>query len=220
VSQHATRTRRSIVVLVLAFGLLVGGCLAYWIISNRAQVQRAAAPPEAAPITESPISGDIASAAPAAVSTAPIPGTGSRIGETAPDFTLLSLQGEDVSLSAFRGRVVILDFWASWCSPCRATMPRLHALWRDVAARGVELVGISLDRTAAAASSYLAANGYDDMIALWGSLSAAQAVASQYRIQAIPRTVVIDRDGIVRFNNHSALMDRAVLDSILEPRGA
>jgi peroxiredoxin len=152
---------------------------------------------------------------PSAVAT-PIPaGVGSHIGERAPDFTLASLNGQTVSLSQFRGRVVILDFWASWCGPCRATMPDVHALWRDLAARGVDLIGVSLDRTASAATSYLAASGFDDMIALWESLSAASAVASLYGVRAIPRTVVIDRSGIVRFNNHSALLDRALVESLL-----
>ncbi len=155
-------------------------------------------------------------AAMAPVAATPIPaGTGTRIGERAPEFALLSLDGESVTLSQFRGRVVILDFWASWCGPCRATMPNVHDLWRDVASRGVDLVGVSLDRTAAAASSYLADNGFGDMIALWESPEASQAVASLYGVRGIPRTLIIGRDGIVRFNNHPALLDRAVLESVL-----
>lgn len=149
-------------------------------------------------------------------STVPISvATGSRIGERAPEFTLPSLSGQTVSLSQFRGRVVILDFWASWCAPCRSTMPNLHTLWRDLAARGVDFVGVSLDRTASAATSYLSSNGFGDMIALWGSLDAAQTVASLYGVRAIPRTIVIDRKGIVRFNNHSAMLDRTLLESLL-----
>ncbi len=145
----------------------------------------------------------------------PIPaGIGTRIGERAPDFSLPSLSGQTMSLSQFRGHIVILDFWASWCGPCRSTMPAVHALWRAVTSRGVDLVGISLDRTASAASSYLATNGFDDMVAVWGSLASAGAVASLYGVSGIPRTIVIDRNGIVRFNNHSAMLDRAVLDSI------
>jgi peroxiredoxin len=141
--------------------------------------------------------------------------TGTRIGELAPDFALRSLDGTSVSLSRFRGRVVILDFWASWCGPCRDTMPSLHDLWHDVASRGVDLVGVSLDRTASAASSYLASNGFGDMTALWESAEASQAVASLYGVRGIPRTLIIDRDGIVRFNNHPALLDRAVLEALL-----
>ncbi len=143
------------------------------------------------------------------------PAVGTRVGERAPDFTLATLDGRSVSLAQFRGRVVILDFWASWCSPCRATMPTLHTLWRGVADRGVDLVGISLDRTASAASAYLAANGFTDMVALYDSYAAAQAVASRYQVTGIPRTFVIDREGIVRFNNHPTRLDRTLLASLL-----
>ena len=173
---------------------------------------------ESAPASGPMATAELPVAEPSAASPTPtaIPvGIGSHIGERAPDFALRSLNGESVSLSRLRGRVVILDFWASWCGPCRSTMPTLHALWRDLADRGVDFIGVSLDRTAAAASSYLAANGYEDVITLWESLSAAQAVASLYGVRAIPRTVVIDRNGIVRFNNHPAMLERALFDSVL-----
>ncbi len=150
----------------------------------------------------------------------PVPGvmsvaTGYRIGEIAPDFTLRSLDGQTVSLSQFRGSVVILDFWASWCGPCRATLPALHALWREVADRGVVFMGVSLDRSERAAAGYLDASALGGMLALWDSLAAAQAVAANYGARAIPRTVVIDRRGIVRFNAHPAKLDRALVASLL-----
>jgi thiol-disulfide isomerase/thioredoxin len=171
---------------------------------------------ESAPAPEAAATAELPAAQPTATSPTPLPaGIGSHIGERAPDFALQSLDGESFSLSQFRGRVVILDFWASWCGPCRSTMPKLHALWRDLADRGVDFIGVSLDRTAAAASSYLATNGYEDVISLWESLSAAQAVASLYGVRAIPQTIVIDRNGIVRFNNHPVMLERALLESIL-----
>jgi hypothetical protein len=73
---------------------------------------------------------------------------------------------------------------------------------------------VSLDRTAAAASSYLAANPYEGMVALWGSFAEAQEVATLYGTKTIPRTIVIDRNGIVRFNNTPTALRRTLLDAI------
>ncbi len=206
----ATQTPRSRwwVWALLALGAVVAAYLAVPGLSDWV-TDRLAGRPEAVTAPEPPV----VEAPPVP---APIPAaSGTRIGERAPDFTLPSLGGASVSLSQFRGRIVILDFWASWCAPCRATMPSLHSLWREVASHGVELVGVSLDRTAAAATAYLGANDFTDMLALWGSYAAAQAVATQYRVTGIPHTFIIDRAGVVRFNNHPARLDRALLESLL-----
>lgn len=141
---------------------------------------------------------------------------GARVGQRAPDFTLLSLDGEPVALSDYRDRVVILDFWASWCTPCRATFPVLHAQWRSVAARGVELIGISLDRTEASALAYLSETGFTDFVALWESRSASSGVASRYSVLGIPHTFVIDRDGIVRYSGHPSRLTTAALERIVD----
>ena len=100
---------------------------------------------------------------------------GIRVGQRAPDFRLRSLDNENVALSDFLGRVVILDFWASWCGPCKSTMPGLENLARELAP-DVVLVGVSLDRSAVNASSYLASNNYDAMIALYESYTSAYEV--------------------------------------------
>lgn len=141
---------------------------------------------------------------------------GPRVGQRAPDFTLLSLDGEFVTLSEFRDRVVILDFWASWCGPCKDTFPVLHEQWQSVAERGVDLIGISLDRTKANALAYLSESGFTDLIALWESRSASSAVAARYSVLGIPRTFVIDRAGIVRFSGHPSRLTTAALQRIVD----
>lgn len=143
------------------------------------------------------------------------PPVGTAVGDTAPNFTLPDLSGESVSLSDYRGKVVILDFWASWCAPCRAAMPSLESLYESVKAEGVVMLGVSLDRTEGDAVNFLRSNGYGDLIALYGSLSAAQGVASRYGVYGIPHTFIIDRQGIIRFSNHPMRLTASLLQSIL-----
>jgi len=138
---------------------------------------------------------------------------GHRVGDAAPDFSLRSLRGETISLSDYRGRFVILDFWASWCVPCRLSMPSLVALAGELGDK-VVLLGVSLDRSEADATSYVAARGYEELVAVYGSQTAAQGVADMYGVLGIPRTFVIDRDGIVRFAGHPTSLTRGFLESL------
>jgi thiol-disulfide isomerase/thioredoxin len=142
------------------------------------------------------------------------PPVGNRVGDVAPPFSLPSLAGETRSLSDYRGRIVILDFWASWCVPCRLSMPSLEAMARHLG-DDVVLLGVSLDRTETEARSYVGSKGYTDLVALYGSLSEARAVASDYGVLGIPRTFVIDREGIVRFAGHPSLLSRGLVESLL-----
>lgn len=137
---------------------------------------------------------------------------GNRVGEAAPEFALQGLDGEEVSLSDFRGQVVILDFWASWCSPCRATMPGIEALRVRYQDKGLVVVGVSLDRRAEDATSFLERNGYNELIALWESRSAAQEVARLYGVFGIPHTFVIDRYGIIRYSGHPVRLTEAMVE--------
>lgn len=138
---------------------------------------------------------------------------GNRVGQLAPEFTLAELSGGEVALSDFRNRVVVLDFWATWCSPCRASMPGLEALRARYHDKGLVLVSVSLDRSGENAKSYLEANGYEEFIGLWESLAAAKQVARLYGVFGIPRTFVIDRDGIIRYSGHPIRLT----DTTIEP---
>jgi len=137
---------------------------------------------------------------------------GNRVGQLAPEFTLSRLDGGEASLSDFRSRVVVLDFWATWCSPCRASMPGLEALRARYEDKGLIVVSVSLDRSGDDARRYLKTNGYDAFIGLWESLADAQRVARLYGVFGIPRTFVIDRDGIIRYSGHPTRLTNATIE--------
>jgi len=139
---------------------------------------------------------------------------GIRIGQRAPDFRLRSLENEAVALSDYLGKVVILDFWASWCGPCRLTMPELEDIARSLTT-DVVLLGVNLDRTERNAANYLASNNFDAMITLYESYASAFAVFRTYGNGGIPRTYVIDRDGIIRFVGHPARLSRQTIERLL-----
>jgi len=128
----------------------------------------------------------------------------------APDFTLQTLDGETISLSDYRGTVVILDFWASWCTPCKLSMPRLESQAEKYAEDAV-LIGVNLDRSEIQITSYLATQSFDHMVVLWQSYAHASRVKNTYGVYGIPRTFLIDREGIIHFAGHpNNLTDRHI----------
>lgn len=130
------------------------------------------------------------------------PEQGVEVGQEAPDFTLKDLDGVAVSLRDFRGYVVLLDFWASTCTPCRLTMSHLATLEADLGEEGLVVVGVSLDQNASAASQFLEQNGYTEFVILHDSPAAAGQAKNLFDIDAIPYTFVIDRQGIIRHADH------------------
>ena len=114
---------------------------------------------------------------------------GTKIGDLAPGFTLKNLQGESISLSDFRGKVIILDFWASWCRPCRYSMPHLNEIGQRYQDEGLVVVAVSLDPNMADISNFLEENGFTDLVVLWKSPTAAQAVKNLYGVSGIPHTL-------------------------------
>jgi len=112
----------------------------------------------------------------------------------APDFTLSALDGEPVSLSDYRGRPVLLNFWASWCEPCKIEFPLFEAARQQHAADGLEILGIVHDDSADAAAAFVEEEGSE-----WPALlDADDAVWTAYAGLSLPTTFFIDREGIVR----------------------
>lgn len=122
------------------------------------------------------------------------PAGGIPAGAPAPDFTLVTATGEAVRLSDFRGRPVVLNFWATWCPPCRAEMPDLQALYDTGRDRGLVVLGVNLQESAVAVSAF--ATRYNLAFPL--ALDTDGAVARLYGILPLPTTYFIDATGRVR----------------------
>ncbi len=137
--------------------------------------------------------------------------TGGEVGRRAPDFTLPDLSGNPVSLSSFLGCPVLLDFWASWCKPCQASVPKVEALRQKYAPRGLVVVAVSLDYRREDALAFIEARGLWGFVHLWAPFSEARAVARLFGIDAIPRTVFIDRQGVIRFIGHPDVLNEALV---------
>ncbi|NHN37778.1 TlpA family protein disulfide reductase [Pseudomaricurvus alcaniphilus] len=113
----------------------------------------------------------------------------------APDFTLKSTQGDNLRLEEERGNVVLLNFWASWCGPCRQEMPKLDELHQRYQAAGFKVLGVNVETDSDAALAMLKKLPVSFPV-LFDSDSAASKL---YDVDAMPTTVLIDRDGQLRY---------------------
>lgn len=136
---------------------------------------------------------------------------GDREPEMAPDFTLMNLDGDFITLSDLRGNVVVIDFWATWCSPCLKSFPNLHEVVERNEEQGVVLLLVSLDKTAKRARDYLVENGYETDNVLWESLEASREVKELFGVVGIPRTFIIDREGFIQHTGHPGELSDADL---------
>ena len=130
------------------------------------------------------------------------------VGQTPPDFAAVSTDGQVVKLSSLRGQPVVLDFWATWCPPCRESMPLLDEMYKEYREQGLRVVAISSDTDLDTVKAFLAKQPVSFRV-LWldPSSDAARTVDKAYGITAIPRTLYIDKDGVVRADTtglHSA----------------
>lgn len=113
----------------------------------------------------------------------------------APNFTLKSMSGKNLKLSEMTGNVVLINFWASWCGPCRQEMPLLNDLHNKYESLGFTVLGVNVEEQSDAARGFI--NDYPvDFPVL---LDSKNQVSKLYNVVAMPTTVVVDRDGNMRF---------------------
>ena len=122
------------------------------------------------------------------------------VGSEAPDFSQPTPDGKALSLSSLRGKVVLIDFWASWCKPCRMENPNVKRVYEQYKGKGFEIIGVSLDRDKGAWTGAIAQDGlpwkHVSDLGFWNN-----AAAQQYGVSSIPYTVLVDREGKVLGKN-------------------
>jgi thiol-disulfide isomerase/thioredoxin len=145
---------------------------------------------------------------------APVPSGSPPSMGPAPDFDLEDRTGKRVALRYLRGKPVLLDFWATWCAPCRATMPEVELLHRKYRGKGLEVIGINIEGKSEEVLDYLNENRYSFTI-LFDSGNWDSVVAKRYNVTSIPQTVLIDKDGNIVFSGNPSLLETSLIEAIL-----
>ncbi len=137
------------------------------------------------------------------------------IGLPAIDFSTVSSEGEKVTLSAFKGKVVLLDFWASWCAPCRQEMPNVKKVYEDYNGKGFEIIGISLDESREKFNGYV--NTYElPWVQIFDGKGWLSRIGQLYAINAIPATFLLDQQGNIRYKNLRGKELRRAVDELID----
>ena len=141
-----------------------------------------------------------------------------QTGQPAPSFTSNALAGSgSVSLAEYRGKVVYLDFWASWCGPCRLSLPWMETVRKEFGAQGFEVIAVNVDEHTSDAQAFIQRFGVSYPLAA----DAQGSVASLYDVQDMPSSYLIDRRGVVRtvhrgFNRVDAAALRAQIARLVK----
>jgi peroxiredoxin len=128
-----------------------------------------------------------------------------RIGEPAREYAAADLQGNELSLRDLRGQVVLLNFWATWCAPCRTETPYLQSVFEEYADRGFQIVGISMDTGDAADAVAMFVDEYDVSYTI---LHDPQMRGMElYQVLGLPATFLVDREGVLRWLRYGPIPD-------------
>jgi len=127
--------------------------------------------------------------------TLPIFANAGQVGTSAPDFSLMDVNGKLVTLRQLRGKVVFLDFWAPWCDPCREEFPALDALYKKYSKDGLEVIGIDIDSSEKFAAKFLE----KVPVAFSVLMDKKGNVRREYNFRTLPTAFIIDKDGVIRY---------------------
>ena len=185
-----------------------------WLVTHRRAIVGAAALAVIAPlvgyVATRPIGGGTSTGSEVQTS-------GSLLGKPAPAFTLKNPSGKTVSLQQLRGKPVIVNFWATWCAPCREEMPELEQLYREYQDKGLVVLGVSVDDSSSAKQvpellkeGNPAVGSYTFPVALDQN----QEVLRQYHVVGVPSSFFVDAKGTVRAIQPRAMDHKTMLDSL------
>jgi cytochrome c biogenesis protein CcmG/thiol:disulfide interchange protein DsbE len=136
------------------------------------------------------------------------------IGETVPNFTLTTFEGEQISLAGLKGKVVVLNFWASWCKPCEEEAADLETAWRIYQPRGdVVFLGVDYVDTETEAMAYL--EKFD--ITYPNGPDLRTKISQAFRIRGVPETYIIDKDGRLASFKISPFLSLAEIQGMIDP---
>lgn len=130
----------------------------------------------------------------------------------APNFTLKTLSGETTSLADYRGQVVLVNFWASWCPPCVAELPTLHQFYLSHKSDGFVVLAVNAEENESTIRNYIEQKGYTFPVLVDDAAIAADA----YDIRAIPASFIVDKDGNIQYI-HRGEIDSQTLKDVVEP---
>ncbi len=133
-------------------------------------------------------------------------------GKVAPGFSLLSLTGETTTLNDYKGQVVLINLWATWCPPCKAEMPTLNAYYQANKDKGFVVLAVNDQEDATTVNNFIKTSRFTFPVLL----DTQHQVLDTYNVRALPTTFIIDRDGVIRYV-HMGEISRQQLEEIVGP---
>jgi peroxiredoxin len=140
-----------------------------------------------------------------------------KIGDPAIELAAVSTEGKKIKLADYRGKVVLLDFWASWCMPCKIEMPNVIKVYDDYHKKGFEIIGISLDADKAQFEEFTKAN-HMTWPQIYDGKGWQSDLGSRYAVASIPSTFLLDKQGKIRYKNVRGEELRSAVQELLSKK--
>ena len=138
-------------------------------------------------------------------------GQAPQVGKPAPDFKLLGLDSQMTSLKDYRGKPVILNFWATWCGPCRYEMPFFQQVWEEKSGEGLVILAVNIGEKVSEVKGFIDETGFTFPVLLDSN----QDVTLKYNVRSIPSTFFIDSSGVIQDIKVGAFLDETQIEDRL-----